>query len=103
MRKLLYDTVAETTPKTIIMFLIVVLVFAGVFGTIALNLDTLSDDTAVAGGGYYNTSNSTKCSADDGSAGIVELTGIPGGPAMLGIVGILGIIIIVMWAIKRAF
>ena len=75
--KMLADQRAESGPKTIIMFLVVVLIFAGVFGTIALELDVLSANANVAS--------------------------IPGGTAMIGIVGILGIIIIVMWAIKRAF
>lgn len=63
--------------KTIIMFLVVVLVFTGVFGTIALKLELLGENADVAS--------------------------IPGGTVMISIVGILGIILIVMWAIKKAF
>lgn len=63
--------------KTIILFLVVVLIFCGVFGTIATQLNDLGANADVAE--------------------------IPGGTVMISIVGLLGVIIIVMWAIKRAF
>jgi len=59
------------------MFLVVVLIFCGVFGTIAMNLEDLGANDDVAA--------------------------IPGGTVMISIVGLLGVIIIVMWAIKKAF
>ncbi|MEO5350236.1 MAG: hypothetical protein H7836_11385 [Magnetococcus sp. YQC-3] len=75
LRSILKDEVGAA--KTIIMFLVVILIFTGVFGTIALQLDTLSVNADVAA--------------------------IPGGVVMLSIVGLLGIVMIVMWAIKKAF
>jgi len=71
------ETASGGSAKTIIMFLVVVLIFCGVFGTIAMNLEDLGANDDVAA--------------------------IPGGTVMISIVGLLGVIIIVMWAIKKAF
>jgi len=93
------NQLAEAAPKTIISFLVVVLIFCGVFGTIAMELGDVGDNVFVSGGKY----NPDYMNATEDAAGTSTSDGIPGGAIMISIVGLLGIIILVMWAIKRAF
>lgn len=67
---------ASGGAKMIIMFLVIVLIFTGVFGTIAHNLWDLENNTSVAH--------------------------IPGGTALVAVIGIIIIAAIIIYFVKRA-